>query len=75
MCSVVTLNFSVVINLVSHVCSNTTVHTRSGTRCIYTSVKMNGDVEWGCRDALCEKSWTQGNPLSNTTKDTVLYSR
>ena len=33
---------------------------------IYTSAKMN---EYGCRDAPCEKSWKQGNPLSNTIKD------
>ena len=26
--------------------------------------------EYGCRDAPCEKSWKQGNPLSNTIKDT-----
>ena len=34
---------------------------------IYTSAKMN---EYGCRDAPCEKSWKQGNPLRNTIKDT-----
>ena len=26
--------------------------------------------EYGCRDAPCEKSWKQGNPFSNTIKDT-----
>ena len=25
--------------------------------------------EYGCRDSPCEKSWKQGNPLSNTIKD------
>ena len=37
-----------------------------------TSVKMN---EYGCRDAPCEKSWKQGNPLSNTIKDTSTIMR
>ena len=37
-----------------------------------TSVKMN---EYGCRDAPYEKSWKQGNPLSNTIKDTSTIMR
>ena len=32
-----------------------------------TSVKI---IQYGCRDAPCEKSWKQGNPFSNTIKDT-----
>ena len=35
-----------------------------------TSVKIIQLNEYGCRDAPCEKSWKQGNPLSNTIKDT-----
>ena len=27
-------------------------------------------IQLRCRDAPCEKSWKQGNPLSNTIKDT-----
>ena len=45
---------------------------RARVRAIYTSVKMN---EYGCRDAPCEKSWKQGNPLSNTIKDTSTIMR
>ena len=33
-----------------------------------TSVKIIQLNEYGCRDAPCEKSWKQGNPLSNTVK-------
>ena len=36
----------------------------------YTSVKIIQLNEYGCRDAPCEKSWKQRNPLSNTLKDT-----
>ena len=36
----------------------------------YTSAKIIQVNEYGCRDAPCEKSWKQGNPLSNTIKDT-----
>ena len=35
-----------------------------------TSVKIIQLNEYGCRDAPCEKSWKQGNPLSNTIKGT-----
>ena len=35
-----------------------------------TSAKIIQLNEYGCRDAPCEKSWKQGNPLSNTIKDT-----
>ena len=31
--------------------------------------------EYGCRDAPCEKSWKQGNPLSNTIKGTSTIMR
>ena len=31
--------------------------------------------EYGCRDAPCETSWKQGNPLSNTIKDTSTIMR
>ena len=31
--------------------------------------------ECGCRDAPCKKSWKQGNPLSNTIKDTSTIMR
>ena len=37
-----------------------------------TSVKI---ISYGCRDAPCEKSWKQGNPLSNTIKDTSTIMR
>ena len=36
---------------------------------MYTSVKIVQLNEYGCRGAPCEKSWKQGNPLSNTIKD------
>ena len=39
---------------------------------IYTSAKI---IQYGCRDAPCEKSWKQGNPLSNTIKDTSTIMR
>ena len=39
-----------------------------------TSVKIIQLNEYGCRDAPCEKSWKQGNPLSNTIKDTTITS-
>ena len=42
---------------------------------IYTSVKIIQLNEYGCRDAPCEKSWKQGNPLSNTIKDTSTIMR
>ena len=33
-------------------------------------------IQYGCRDAPCEKSWKQGrNPLSNTIKDTSTIMR
>ena len=34
-------------------------------------------IQYGCRDAPCEKSWKQGNrnPLSNTFKDTSTIMR
>ena len=42
----------------------------------YTSVKIIPLNEYGCRDAPCEKSWKQGNPLSNITiKDTSTIMR
>ena len=37
-----------------------------------TSVKI---IQLRCRDAPCEKSWKQGNPLSNTIKDTSTIMR
>ena len=37
-----------------------------------TSAKI---IEYGCRDAPCEKSWQQGNPLGNTIKDTSTIMR
>ena len=45
------------------------------TNAIYTSVKIIQLNEYGCRDAPCEKSWKQGNPLSNTIKDTSTIMR
>ena len=45
------------------------------TLVIYTSVKIIQLNEYGCRDAPCEKSWKQGNPLSNTIKDTSTIMR
>ena len=42
---------------------------------IYTSAKIIQLNEYGCRDAPCEKSWKQGNPLSNTIKDTSTILR
>ena len=41
----------------------------------YTSAKIIQLNEYGCRDAPCEKSWKQGNPLSNTIKDTSTIIR
>ena len=40
-----------------------------------TSAKIIQLNEYGCRDAPCEKSWKQGNPLSNTIKDTSTIMR
>ena len=42
---------------------------------IIISVKIIQLNEYGCRDAPCEKSWKQGNPLSNTIKDTSTIMR
>ena len=39
------------------------------TKICETSGKIIHLNEYGCRDAPCEKSWKQGNPLSNTIKD------
>ena len=47
----------------------------STMRDTYTSVKIIQLNEYGCRDAPCEKSWKQGNPLSNTIKDTSTIMR
>ena len=47
----------------------------TGTIFIYTSVKIIQLNEYGGRDAPCEKSWKQGNPLSNTIKDTSTIMR
>ena len=47
----------------------------TGTIFLYTSVKIIQLNEYGCRDAPCEKSWKQGNPLSNTIKDTSTIMR
>ena len=41
----------------------------------YTSAKIIQLNEYGCRDAPCKKSWKQGNPLSNTIKDTSTIMR
>ena len=40
-----------------------------------TSAKIIQVNEYGCRDAPCKKSWKQGNPLSNTIKDTSTIMR
>ena len=40
-----------------------------------TSVKIIQLNEYRCKDAPCEKSWKQGNPLSNTIKDTSTIMR
>ena len=42
---------------------------------LYTSAKIIQLNEYGCRDAPCEKSWKQGNPLSNTIKDISTFMR
>ena len=42
---------------------------------VSTSAKIIQLNEYGCRDAPCEKSWKQGNPLSNTIKDTSTIMR
>ena len=42
---------------------------------LYTSAKIIQVNEYGCRDAPCEKSWKQGNPLSNSIKDTSTNMR
>ena len=46
-------------------------------RLFNTSAKIIQLHEYGCRDAPCEKSWKQGNPLSNinTIKDTSTIMR
>ena len=31
--------------------------------------------EYRCRDAPCEKSWKEGNPLSNSIRDTCTIMR
>ena len=46
------------------------VYQRVSIDSLCTSVKIIQLNEYGCRDAPCEKSWKQGNPLSNTIKDT-----
>ena len=51
--------------------------------CVYTRTQKNmwnkcknhSLNECGCRDAPCKKSWKQGNPLSNTIKDTSTIMR
>ena len=43
--------------------------------CIHYKCKNHSLNEYGCRDAPCEKSWKQGNPLSNTIKDTSTIMR
>ena len=48
------------------------IHVHVCTCILYTSVKI---IQYGCRDAPCEKSWKQGNPLSNTIKDTSTIMR
>ena len=52
----------------SYTIRSTCKHTSTCTKII----QLN---EWGCRDASCEKSWKQGNPLSNTIKDTSTIMR
>ena len=42
---------------------------------IITGAKIIQLNEYGCRDAPCEKSWKQGNPLSSTIKDTSTIMR
>ena len=46
-----------------------------GGKLYSTSAKIIQLNEYGCRDAPCEKSWKQGNPLSNTIKDTSTIMR
>ena len=48
---------------------------QNGCILYYTSAKIIQLNEYGCRDAPCEKSWKQGNPLSNTIKDTSTIMR
>ena len=44
-----------------------------------TNPRFSIPLEWGVHaqgwDAPCEKSWKQGNPLSNTIKDTSTTMR
>ena len=40
-----------------------------------TSAKIIQLNEYRCRNAPCEKSWKQRNPLSNTIKDTSTIKR
>ena len=49
----------------------------SALQCLHYDVAMEKGLlnEYGCRDAACEKSWKQGNPLSNTIKDTSTIMR
>ena len=53
--------------------SNTSNRSDEYCPCSYvTSAKI---IQYGCRDAPCKKSWKQGNPLSNTIKDTSTIMR
>ena len=42
---------------------------------MWNKCKNHSLNEYGCRDAPCKKSWKQGNPLSNTIKDTSTIMR
>ena len=53
-----------------HVCSNMLF-----TQLYVYKCKNHSLNEYGCRDAPCEKSWKQGNPLRNTIKDTSTIMR
>ena len=66
------IRYSLVFESISY--SPTYSHT-TGTIFLYTSAKIIQLNEYGCRDAPCEKSWKQGNPLSNTIKDTSTIMR
>ena len=71
-CVYIPLMYSLALRFVS-TCARHSLRIRIPS--IYTSAKIIQVNEYGCRDAPCEQSWKQGNPLSNTIKDTSTIMR
>ena len=68
------LNFCAILLSLNHARRRRGANVRM--RLTALSAKMcHSTDEWRCRDAPCEKSWKQGNPLSNTIKDTSTIIR